>query len=481
MKFSFACSASARCFSTKSLNYLTYKRPGNYLKVSEFVEKYQGIVDSDGSGGEKVSLTGRIMRIRSSGSNLHFIDLIQNSQKVQLILRQDNFPGQPLCRLLEGVQKGDIIATGGFPGRSQSGELSCKVDEFRVLTPCLLNLPDGKSGGITNPDLRASKRHLDLIANPGSYATFLARSRIISGLRSFLETRDFIEVETPILSDLCGGAVARPFGTRLSSQGGRRLSLRIAPELYLKRLVIGGFDRVFEVGKQFRDEGIDSSHSPEFTSCEFYAAYTDLQETASLLEALLRHCSGSLGGAGVFPDSEFKRIEIIPELERLTGEGIDPADPDSFLKPALLARLKPDQRGLPPAKVFDKLVSALIEPSCIEPTFLFGHPTFVSPLARECADRPGVADRFELFVGGRELANAYAELNDPGEQASRFRSQAAAQRAADDGEIPDADEEFVEALRVGMPPTTGCGIGIDRLVMLLTNQKQIRNVLLFPL
>ena len=441
------------------------------MKVGEFVEKFSRL-RSD----EKVSLTGRISRIRSSGNNLHFIDLIQNSQRVQLILRQENFPQQALPKILEGVRKGDIVATCGYPGRSQRGEPSCKVDEFQVLTPCLLNLPDDKVG-IKNADLRASKRHLDLIANPDSYATFRARSRILSGLRSFLEGEDFVEVETPILSDLCGGAVAKPFKTRLSAQGDRMLNLRIAPELYLKRLVIGGFDRVFEVGKQFRDEGIDATHNPEFTSCEFYAAYTDLQEMSKLVERLVKHLGDICGSPGAFPQ-EFKRIDIVPELEKLTGVEVDPSDPQSFLQPALLGLLKPAQQGgpLPPAKVFDSLVGALIEPKCIEPTFLCGHPIFVSPLARECPGRPGISDRFELFIEGRELANAYAELNDPEEQARRFRLQRATDR-----DIPEADEEFVEALKAGMPPTTGCGIGIDRLVMLLTGQKHIRNVLLFPL
>ena len=480
MTFKFSLTSLSKSFfsSGKSLNYLPFSRPQNYLKVSEFVEKFKGLAGD--MKDEKVSLTGRIMRIRSSGSNLHFIDLIQDSQKVQLILRQENFT-EPLAKVLGDVQKGDIVVTCGYPGRSKSGELSCKLNEFRVLAPCLLNLPDDKVG-IKNPDLRATKRHLDLIANPESYSVFRTRSKIISALRSFLELQGFMEVETPILSDLSGGAVAKPFKTKLSAQNDRALSLRIAPELYLKRLVIGGFERVFEVGKQFRDEGIDATHNPEFTSCEFYAAYTDLQEIAVLLERLFRHL-GQVCDFDGFPSTSFKRIEIIPELERICGTKIDPTDPQSFLQPALLRHLKPEQRCLPPAKIFDKLVGALIEPRCIEPTFLFGHPIFVSPLAKEWTGRPGLADRFELFVDGRELANAYSELNDPAEQSLRFQQQQSQNAILTfvDPEIPEADEEFVEALKAGMPPTTGCGIGIDRLVMLLTRQKQIRNVLLFPL
>lgn len=465
-------------FSTlKRLNYPNYRRPVNYLKVSEFVDRF-GSLETD-STNEQVTLTGRIMRIRSAGSNLHFMELSQDSRKLQLILKADNFTALlPLSQIITNLQKGDIVEAVGFPGRSNSGELSCKVQEFRVLSPCLINLPDDKIG-IKNPELRASKRHLDLIANPDSYATFKQRSQIIATVRSFLHQRSFMEVETPILSDLSGGAVAKPFKTALTAHDQHRpLSLRIAPELFLKRLIIGGFDRVFELGKQFRDEGVDSTHNPEFTSCEFYGAYMDLEEIAVLVQDLFRELGRGCNN-NMF-DDEFKRINLIPELEQCTGGTIDASDPKSFIQPALLAHLPPEHQSLPPAKIFDKLVSTLIEPRCILPTFLFGHPTFVSPLAKAHPSSSGISDRFELFVQGREIANAYSELNDPVEQSRRFKAQGE-QRAQGDTEIPEADEQFVEALRAGMPPTTGCGIGIDRLVMLLTNQKQIRNVMLFPL
>lgn len=407
------------------------------------------------------------MNIRSSGPKLHFIDLLQSNQKLQLIHRKD----------LETVRKGDIVEAVGIPGRSQRGELSCKLQDLKVLAPCVINLPDDKIG-IRNKDLRCTKRHLDLIANPDSYNIFKIRSKIISTIRMFLESRGFMEVETPILSVLSGGAIARPFRT-IQSSDRRELSLRIAPELYLKRLLIGGFDRVFELGKQFRDEGIDSTHNPEFTSCEFYAAYTDLDEIALMLKELFDELAGVCGNEGsaiLKSSAEFKRIDLVSELERLSGTKIDPQDPNSFLQPKLLSLL-PDPHPVPPAsKVFDKLVSHLIEPQCITPTLLYGHPTFLSPLAKESHGRPGISDRFELFVNGRELANAYSELNDPVEQSLRFRLQSELKN----GEVPEADEEFVDALRTGMPPTTGCGIGIDRLVMLLTGRTQIRDVLFFP-
>ena len=406
------------------------------------------------------------MSIRSSGTKLHFIDLLQSNQKVQLILRPDS---------LSGIRKGDIVEAVGFPGRSRSGELSCKLTSLQVLTPCLINMPDDKIG-IKNSDLRSTKRHLDLIANPESYHIFRMRSRIISIVRRFLESKKFMEVETPILSGLSGGAVARPFKT---VQSDRNLSLRIAPELFLKRLVIGGFDRVFELGKQFRDEGVDATHNPEFTSCEFYAAYTDLDEMVELLQEMFTELA-NVTGSEVFR-APFVKMDLVSELERLSGTRIDPQNPQSFLQQGLL-KLLPyptsiDPKTKTPAKVFDLLVSHLIEPRCINPTLLYGHPTFLSPLAKESPGRPGVSDRFELFVNGKELANAYSELNDPIEQMRRFQNQ----NSADDRDIPEADYDFVDALKTGMPPTTGCGIGIDRLVMLLTGQSQIRNVLFFPL
>lgn len=380
---------------------------------------------------------------------------------------------------LEGIQKGDIVEAVGFPGRSKSGELSCKLEKLRVLAPCLINLPDDKIG-IKNSDLRSTKRHLDLIANPESYRTFLRRSQIISAIRKFLESKSFVEVETPILWDLSGGAVARPFKTEDSS--GNSLNLRIAPELFLKKLIVGGFERVFEIGKQFRNEGIDSTHNPEFTSCEFYAAYTDLEEISLLLQELFKELADICGGNEDL-SRDFDRIDLVRELERLCGVKIDPRDPRSFLQKGLLRHLPSCTDPNHPGKVFDKLVSNLIEPNCINPTLLYGHPTFLSPLAKEATGRPGISDRFELFVKGRELANAYSELNDPVEQSLRFKAQAEQKESVSGGdkEIPEADESFVEAMRAGMPPTTGCGIGIDRLVMLLTGQTQIRNVLFFPM
>lgn len=455
--------------------YPAYRRPLNHLNVSDFIEKFPVLCPD-----VPVALTGRITSIRTSGTNLHFLDMSQNCRKVQLILRQESFCGE-ISQVMQEMNKGDIVEAVGLPSRSKRGELSCRVESLSRLAPCLVNLPDEKIG-IKNAQLRARKRHFDLIANPESFRVFQKRSVIVSRLRGFLESRGFLEVETPILSDLSGGAVAKPFRTKLSAHQDRPLCMRIAPELYLKRLLIGGFDRVFEIGKQFRDEGIDASHNPEFTSCELYAAYTDLEEMISLLEDLFTCLDGIASLNSTSLKMPFKRIDVMQELRRITGISLDPCDPEMWLDTRLLEKYKITPKGntpITPSRVFDKLVGTLIEPTCQQPTLLYGPPLFTSPLARSCPNNPGIADRFEVFVQGRELANAYVELNDPEEQAKRFEAQAG--NGDSSGEIPPADEDFIDALRTGMPPTTGCGIGIDRLVMLLTGQTHIKNVLLFPL
>lgn len=384
---------------------------------------------------------------------------------------------------IDSFRKGDIIEARGLAGRSQTGQLSCKASELSLLTPCQANLPDEKIG-LRDSELRSRMRHLDLIANPRSMATFQARARIIARVRSFLQAREFMEVETPILSALAGGATARPFRTHSAAaqqQQTTDLFLRIAPELFLKRLVVGGFDRVFEVGKQFRDEGVDSTHNPEFTSCELYAAYTGLDEMASMVEELWAELVDCVPGANAsFPMKKFQKRHIFDELLRHSGLKLVP---DETLQQQLqttqvsqLAQLPP---STPVSRIFDRLVSRFVEPLCTEPTLLYGHPLFTSPLAQGDAQNPNLAARFELFISGREVANAYAELNDPAAQLRRFKEQARMRTAGDD-EIPPADNDFLKALEAGMPPTTGCGLGIDRLVMLLTQSSTIRDVIFYP-
>jgi lysyl-tRNA synthetase class 2 len=362
------------------------------------------------------------------------------------------------------------------------------VEGLEILTPCLVNLPDSKTG-LSDPELRVAKRHLDLLANQESRAVFRTRSRIISCIRRFLDEREFMEAETPILAKQAGGAIARPFCTSKALANGSQepLVLRIAPELYLKRLLVGGFDRVYELGRQFRNEGVDATHNPEFTSCEFYAAYTSIEETQKMVEELLRQLAELTGKLDAFKG--FRCIDVVRELRQCHGIAIDPSDPESLLSESVLRHLSFTKATAPsPAKVFDRLVGKYIEPlSHDRPTFLYRPPLFTSPLARADAEDPSLAARFELFYRGHELVNAYQELTDPFEQHRRFLAQqatktaAGASTASDEAlEIPDGDEEFVDALECAMPPATGCGIGIDRLIMILCGRSHIRDVILFP-
>ena len=387
---------------------------------------------------------------------------------------------------------------------------------------------------LQDQDARYRQRYLDLLLSPATRRTFLTRARVVRHLRAFLESRGFLEVETPMLTGSPGGAAARPFRTHYAALG-RELALRVAPELYLKQLVVGGLERVFELGRVFRNEGVDATHSPEFTSCEFYQAYESAEGLMATTEALLAGMAMEIhgstrvpllaagegaaagaageGGAGSAaggaveaaavgaaasaaaarpsaPPSyidfapPYPRIHIMDELRRLTGCA---ALPDDLSAPGALGTLSALAAGAgvacaPPrtaARLLDKLVGALIEPRCAQPTFLTGHPAALSPLAKGDPARPGLTERFELFVGCRELANAYTELNDPAEQRARFRAQAA-DAAAGDAEAQAHDEEFVRALEYGLPPTAGWGCGVDRLVMIMAGQASIRDVLLFP-
>lgn len=468
-----------RHFSSSRTSFPLYTRPQNHLNIASFFSKYSNL-KNDSS--ETVSLTGkllinaistflgRIVCIRSSGKRLHFIDLLQDGHKLQLIFNQSN-----ASEIVQNIRKGDIVEASGFAGLSQTGQLSCKLSSLKVLTPCQLNLPDAKIG-LKDPELRCRQRHLDLLANPHSLRTFKARSRIISQLRRFLEERDFLEVETPILSQVAGGATARPFKTSPDENPSTSLSLRIAPELYLKRLIVGGMERIFELGKQFRDEGVDSTHNPEFTSCELYAAYFGLDEMAAMIEEVWAYLNENNTTFG----KTFQKLDIFDEINTRTGLKLKPsAELEEQLKSSEIEKFTSLPSDAPVSRIFDRLVGRFVEPLCQQPTLLFGHPIFTSPLAQADPQNPFLAKRFELFVGGRELANAYAELNDPQVQLLRFQQQAKLKQAGDN-EVPPADFDFVKALEAGMPPTTGCGIGIDRLVMLLTGNKSIRDVILYP-
>ncbi|ETV92450.1 lysine-tRNA ligase, variant [Aphanomyces invadans] len=381
-------------------------------------------------------------------------------------------------------------ATGihGFPGKSGKGELSIIPREIVVLSPCVSAIPNSKYG-IKDPDIRFRQKYLDLLTNPGVRDIFETRAKVIRHIRRYLEDKDFIEVETPILSTSAGGAAAKPFKTD-SRALNTNLFLRIAPELYLKQLVIGGMDRVFEIGKVFRNEGVDPSHNPEFTMCEFYQAYADYNDFMAMAEDMLSGLVLSVNKSYIVPTEHgeidftppFKRISIVRGIEAAIDETLP-----SMTDPNLISKLLdichrhniscPAPHTAP--RILDCLVGEFLEPQCKNPTFLTDHPALLSPLAKAHRDNADLTERFELFVAGKELCNAYTELNDPDEQRLRFQSQLA-DRDLGDQEAHEKDEAFCTALEYGLPPTAGFGIGVDRLVMLLARVAHIREVILFP-
>ena len=416
-------------------------------------------------------LAGRLVARRGQG-RMAFLDLLDRSGKLQLQARVDELGAEGMDRLV-GLDLGDMLGVDGVAFRSRRGELTLRVEDFRLLAKSLRPPPE-KHHGLTDVETRFRRRELDLIANDQSRALFIGRARVISAIRRFLDGEGFIEVETPVLQPLYGGALARPFTTHHNALD-RRLYLRIATELYLKRLIVGGLERVYELGKDFRNEGIDSTHNPEFTMLEWYEAYADYLDVADRFERLLAGVAAEVGRE-VLP---FRRETLVGALRARTGlDIIQLADRDR-LAAAMRARgLTVDEHDSWPQLV-DELVSKHVEPTLIEPTLLLDYPVDLSPFAKQHRSMPGFVERFEAYLGGMEIANAFTELNDPDEQRRRFEGQ---RRLALAGgvETQPHDESFIEALEYGMPPTGGIGIGIDRLVMALTGVRSIREVVLFP-
>lgn len=396
------------------------------------------------------------------------------------------------------VKRGDVVGFHGFAGTSNKGELSVYAEDIVILTPCLRLLPD-KHHGVKDLEVRYRQRYLDMMYNLEVRETFILRSKIVSGLRRFLDDRGFTEVETPMMAMLTGGASAKPFETYHNDLD-LKLFLRIAPELYLKQCVIGGLDRVYEIGKNFRNEGIDMTHNPEFTGLEFYMAYADVYDLMDMTEELLSELVLKLKGTHktlyhkegkdkapleINWAPPYRRVNMIEELERKLGEPLP--CPTTFDTPEAVVTLKAlcDKHNVkcsPPqtaARLIDKLVGHFIEPDCISPTFLCEQPVIMSPLAKPHRSKPGLTERFELFAAGMEVCNSYTELNNPLLQRQRFMEQMAAKDQGDD-EAQDFDEGFVTALEYGLPPTGGWGIGIDRLTMFLSDHNTIKEVLLFP-
>ena len=436
---------------------------------------HSGLAPGDETG-VRHRVAGRLAARRGQGK-MAFLDLVDRSGRIQLQARVDELGPDGMERLL-GLDLGDLIGVDGVAFVSRRGELTLRVEEFTLLAKSLRPPPE-KHHGLTDVETRFRRRELDLIANEDARELFIVRARVISAVRRFLDAEGFIEVDTPVLQPLYGGAAARPFTTHHNALN-RELYLRIATELYLKRLIVGGLERVYELGKDFRNEGVDSTHNPEFTMLEFYEAYADYEDIASRCERLVAYVASEVGYAGEIDLTPPWRRETLPPaiLDR-TGIDILALTDREALAGAMRDRglAAPEDDTWP--ELVDELLSKHVEPTLIEPTFLMDYPVALSPFAKRHRSIPGLVERFEAYVGGLEIANAFTELNDPDEQRRRFEQQRALAGAGDE-EAQPYDEAFVEALEQGMPPTGGIGIGIDRLVMVLTGRRSIREVVLFP-
>ncbi|XP_021810034.1 lysine--tRNA ligase, cytoplasmic-like isoform X2 [Prunus avium] len=499
------------------------------MTLLEYVEKYDDLSNGEHREEISASLAGRIMSKRSSSSKLFFYDLHGGGEKVQVMadLSKSELDESEFSKFHSSVKRGDIVGVTGFPGKTKRGELSIFPRSFIVLSHCLHMMPRHKAGPASdnanakktdgdgwvpgsprNPETyilkdqetRYRQRYLDLMLNTEVRQIFKTRSKIIQYVRRFLDKRDFVEVETPMMNMIAGGAAARPFVT-YHNELDMKLFMRIAPELYLKQLIVGDLSRtgVYEIGKQFRNEGIDLTHNPEFTTCEFYMAYADYNDLMTLTEEMLSEMVKELTGGykikyhsnGLDKDPieidftpPFRRIDMVDELNKIADLNINPADLSSdeankYLKEACK---KFDIICSPPettTRLLDKLVGHFLEETCVNPTFIINHPEIMSPLAKWHRSKPGLTERFELFINKHELANAYTELNDPVVQRQRFADQLKDRQSGDDEAMP-LDETFCRALEYGLPPTGGWGLGIDRLCMLLTDSQNIKEVLLFP-
>ncbi len=434
---------------------------------------------------QAVILVGRLVLRRVMGK-ISFGHIEDSSGRIQVFLRRNDLGEEAYNNLFRKlVDLGDFLQVKGPIFRTKAGEITCNVQEIKLIAKTLHPMPD-KWHGVTEDETRFRYRYLDLMTNPDVREIFRIRARVVSGLREYLDNEGFLEVETPILQPIYGGAAAKPFVTH-HNQLDQTLYLRISFELYLKRLIVGGFERVYEIGRDFRNEGVSFKHNPEFTQLEFYEAYTDYQGVMRRTEEMVAYVVQKVHGRMRIPYQDGE-IDFTPPWPRLPlREAILRAssiDYDQYSEaPALEAIMR--ERGIevkpdtPRGKLIDKLLSHYVEPNLIQPTFLVDYPLDISPLAKRSPERVDMVERFEGFAGGMEICNAFSELNDPLDQEERFRMERA-MAAAGDEEAHPIDDDFVLALRFGMPPTGGFGMGIDRLTMLLTNQRSIREVILFP-
>jgi len=447
--------------------------------------------------GAKAKVAGRMMLKRVMGK-ASFATLQDSTGRIQIYIKGDDV-GADVYAAFKHWDLGDIVAAEGLVFKTKTGELSIHASSIRLLTKSLRPLPD-KFHGMADQEIKYRQRYVDMITDEGTRKRFMARSKAVSGIREFMVAHNFLEVETPMLHPIPGGANAKPFTTHHNALD-QQMFLRIAPELYLKRLIVGGFERVFEINRSFRNEGISVRHNPEFTMMEFYAAYWDYQDLMTFTEALIRDAAHkavdslhlSYGGRAVDLSQPFERLTIHEAICKYTdaAELLDEANPGLGMKVDNAAWLinalrklglteaknKLSSRSLPSLQVM--YFEETVEEKLWQPTFICEHPVEISPLARASDHKPGVTERFELYITGREFGNGFSELNDAEEQAARFQAQVAAKDDGDD-EAMYYDHDFIRALEYGMPPTGGCGVGLDRLMMLLTDSSSIRDVILFP-